>query len=322
VLDAPPPVDRTARFPRLGSVPAYAAAVVVTVVAILSQYFVPQSVPGAVPIYSNFFGDLFVVYGVPILAFALLVGARPLAGYVENMGRAVVQGLAWFGALSILTIGVVVGLVIVYLALDPSALQLLNNTTPPIANARSDVWFWVAFSFVVGVIEETIFRGWIFGYTLVKDPNRWVLHATWTSALFAAVHLYYATTYGIATPLIAPDLFFLGFAFAATMRASGGNVLVVGILHGMYDAISFYSLVNDTGAVALHYLAILIGVTVAVVLYLRSRPAALAPPPTVWRAAPPADPYALLAPPQWVPPPPPAPPAPPSAPPSSPDPGG
>jgi membrane protease YdiL (CAAX protease family) len=322
VLDTPPPVDHSARFPRLGSVPAYAAAVVVTVVAILSQYILPQSVPATVPVYSNFFGDLFVVYGVPILAFALLVGGRPLAGYVENTGRAVVQGLAWFGALSVLTIIVLIGLVVVYLAVDPSALHLLNNTTPVVQNAESDVWFWVVFSFVVGLIEETIFRGWIFGYTLVKDPSRWVVHATWTSALFAAVHLYYATTYGAATPLVVPDLFFLGFAFAAGMRASGGNVIVIGLLHGMYDAISFYSLVNDNGAIALHYVAILIGAAIAVFLYVQSRPAAPAPPPCAGGPpAPPADPYAILPPPVAGPYPLPPPP-PPVAPPPTPGPGG
>jgi membrane protease YdiL (CAAX protease family) len=313
VLEALPAVGATATSRRLGSIPAYAAATVITVLAILSQYAVPEAVPALRGLYGSFFGDLFVVYGIPILAFAVLVGGRPLAGFVENMGRAVVQGLAWYGALSILAFLVVVALTIVYLIVDPTALNALSNTTPVIQSAQGDPWFWVVFSFVIGLIEEVIFRGWIFGFWLVKDPNRWVLHATWTSALFAGVHLYYGQTYGLAAPLIFPSLFFLGFAFAAAMRASGGNVMVVAILHGANDAVAFYSLVSQNGALAVHYGIILIGALVGLILYLRARPTPA--PPTAWGgwSAPPpagyrpADPYSVLPPPGWVPgPPPPA----------------
>jgi membrane protease YdiL (CAAX protease family) len=320
VFEALPPAGATDRSYRLGSPLAYGVSVVVTVFAILSQYFLPELVPGVLPVYANFFGDLFVVYGIPILTFAVLVGARPLAGFVENTGRAVVQGLAWYGTLSLLTIVVTIVLTIVYLVLDPSALNLLNNTTPVIQAASGDPWFWVVFSFVIGLIEELIFRGWIFGYWLRKDPSRWVWHAGWTSALFAGVHLYYGQTYGAAAPLIFPSLFLLGFAFAATMRASGGNVLIVGILHGANDAIAFYSLISNDQALAWHYGIVLIGAAVALSLYLWHRTPTPAPP--VPLRGPPypshaANPYALFppaspyeAPPGWPLPPPPPPPPP------------
>jgi membrane protease YdiL (CAAX protease family) len=325
VLEALPAAGASATSRRFGSIPAYAVATAVTVVAILSQYFVPEAVPGLDPVYGSFFGDLFVVYGIPILAFAILVGGRPLAGFVDNTGRAVVQGLAWYGTLSLLALVVVIGLTIVYLIVDPSALNLLTNTTPVIQSAEGDPWFWVVFSFIIGLVEELIFRGWIFGYWLVRDPNRWAIHATWTSVLFAGVHLYYGQTYGAAAPLVFPSLFLLGFAFAATMRASGGNVMIVGILHGANDAVAFYSLVSENGALAIHYGIILIGALIGLILYLSSRPATVAPP--MWGSGPPtpgyrpSDPYAVLPPPGWVPAPPPPPAVPPPPVPPAPPPG-
>ncbi|HXQ95239.1 MAG TPA: type II CAAX endopeptidase family protein [Thermoplasmata archaeon] len=320
VLEALPAAGASAAGRRLGSVPAYAAATVITVAAILSQYVLPDAVPALRGVYGSFFGDLFIVYGIPILAFALLVGGRPLAGFADNTGRAVVQGVAWYGALSVLAFVVVLALTIVYVIVDPSALNALSKTTPVIQSAEADPWFWVVFSFVIGLVEEVIFRGWIFGYWLVKDPNRWALHATWTSGVFAGVHLYYGQTYGLAAPLVFPSLFLLGFAFAAAMRASGGNVLVVAILHGVNDAVAFYSLVSANGALALHYGLILVGALVGLILYIRSRPAST--PPTPWGGQPPVayrptNPYALLPPPEWIPAPPP-PTAPPPAPPPPP----
>jgi membrane protease YdiL (CAAX protease family) len=302
VLDALPPAGATDRGYRLGSPLAYGVCVVVTVFAILSQYFLPEAIPALQPIYGNFFGDLFVVYGVPILAFAALVGARPIAGFVENTGTAVVQGLAWYGVLSLVAIVVTIALTIAYLVVDPAALKLLNNTTPVIQAASGDPWFWVVFSFVIGLVEELIFRGWIFGYWLRKDPGRWLWHAGWTSALFAGVHLYYGQTYGAAAPLIFPSLFLLGFAFAATMRASGGNILIVGILHGANDAIAFYSLISNDQALAWHYGIVLIGAAVALSLYLWRRPS---PPPAPASPGPfggapppyrPANPYSVFPP--------------------------
>jgi membrane protease YdiL (CAAX protease family) len=308
VLDALPTPGASADSHRLGSPLAYAIAVVGTVFAVLSQYFLPDAIPALRPLYENFVGDLFVAYGVPILLFAVLVGGRPLAGFVENSGRAVVQGLAWYGTLSLLALVLVIAMSIVYVIVDPAALKLLSKTTPVIQAAARDPWFWIVFSFVIGLVEEVIFRGWIFGYWLVKDPSRWAWHAGWTSALFAGVHLYYGQTYGVAAPLIFPSLFFLGFAFAAAMRASGGNVLVVGVLHGTNDAVAFYSLVSSNQALALHYGIVLLGTVIAVVLFLRSRGPARAP--TVGTGHfpfPGGNPYAMFPPPPSpaVPPPPP-----------------
>jgi len=263
----------------------YVAGVVVTVLAIYSQYFVPPLLPGSLVLYGNLPGDLFVVYGIPILAFALLVGSAPLRDWSHRMAVAVREGFAWYGALLLLALLVLLVLAIVYAALDPSALQLLSRPNPALEQAAGNPWFFVGFSFAVGAFEETIFRGWIFGYWRDR-PGSWVVPALWTSALFAGVHLYYATTYGLAAPLIFPQLFFAGLAFAATYRYSGGNLVMPALLHGAQDACAYLTLVSATGTVvgvALHYGIVVLGGVLFLVLWVRrhDRPAApVAAPPT------------------------------------------
>lgn len=252
------------------SVGRYALAVGITVLAIVSQYFVPQTWAPAGALYDNLPGDLFVVYGVPILAFAVLVGAGPLRGWGRQLGTAAVQGLRWYGALSLLALALTVVLIVIYEAVDPGALQLLNRPNPALTQAAGNPWFWVGFSFVVGAFEETIFRGWIFGYWQTRSVG-WVGPALGSSALFAGVHLYYGTTYGAAAPLIFPSLFLIGIAFAATYRASGGNLVVVAVLHGAYDASAFVeAFLNPTGGLLFRYVPVLVGGAIALAYYLRT----------------------------------------------------
>jgi membrane protease YdiL (CAAX protease family) len=243
---------------------------VITVVAILSQYFVPQTLPATLVLYGNLPGDVFVVYGIPVIAFAFLVGAGPLRNWKSRMELAAVEGLGWYGVLSLLAIVVLVVLAIIYEIFDPSALQLLSRPNPALTQAQSDPWFWVGFSFVVGAFEETIFRGWIFGFWRNRSAT-WVSPAIWTSAIFAGVHLYYSQTYGPASPLIFPSLFLAGFAFAATYQASGGNLVIVALLHGANDATAFLTLVNYDAGIALHYLLILGGAIVGLVWFVSEK---------------------------------------------------
>jgi membrane protease YdiL (CAAX protease family) len=289
-----------ATLSRSGSLPApddlarYAVGVAITVFVILSQYFLPQTFPALDALYGNLLGDLFIVYGIPVLAFAFLIGSGPLRRWAANLGTATLEGLRWLGLTSLLALLLVIGLEVIYAFIDPGALQLLERTNPALQQAASNPWFFIGLSFVVGAFEETIFRGWIFGYWLHRPKASWVVAATWTSILFAGVHLYYGTTYGAAYPILFVPLFFLGFSFAATVRYSGGNLVVVALLHGSYDAISFYSLVNSNVADALHVLLIVVGLIVALVLYLHSRSRRLSPsePSVPGTLTPPEDPYA------------------------------
>ena len=273
----PPPAWGGAGAPASASRARYWTGVAVTVVAILSQYFVPELLPAARLLYGNLPGDLLVVYGVPIAAFALLVGGAPLRDAFRRLGRATAEGLSWYGTLSLAALLLLVGLVVVYQLLDPSALALLQRTNPALEEAAGDPWLFVALSFLVGACEETIFRGWIFGYWR-DQPGGWLGPAAWTSAVFAGVHLYYGLTYGAASPLIFPGLFLTGFAFAATYRYSGGNLAVVALLHGENDASAYLTLPLGAIGYAIHYAVILAGAVLALALYLR-RTDAPAPPP-------------------------------------------
>ncbi len=237
----------------------------ITVVAILSQYFVPETWPPALALYGNLAGDLAVVYGIPIVAFAVLVGAGPLRAWADRTGRAAWEGLKWYGGLSVLAIVVTLALAVIYERFDPGALALLDRPNPVVTAAAGNPWFWVGFSFVVGGIEETIFRGWIYGFWHGRVGNFWG-PAVGSSVLFAAVHLYYGTTYGAASPLIFPTLFFLGLAFAVTYERSGGNLLVVALLHGAYDASAFYyAFISQPVGLLFRYLPVLAGVVVLLV---------------------------------------------------------
>jgi len=261
---------------------AYFAAVGITVLAILSQYFLPQLVPAVRPVYATLATGLLVVYGIPILAFVLLVGFGPLRRFFSNPGSAIVEGLRWYGAMSILGLLAAFTIVAVLAAVDPSAVSQLSKLSPPLVAAESDPWFWVGFSFVIGIIEETIFRGWIFGYWLLRSPSQWFVHAVWTSLLFASMHLYYGNTYGFASGVAFAELFFAGLGFALAVRYSRGNILVVGLLHGAHDALTFSTLVWKPYGIELYYLLILAGAFIFLVVFIRQRQTAQRGPMTPW----------------------------------------
>ncbi len=250
-----------------GGVARYALAVLLTAAAVLSQYVLPQHVPALRPLYSALAGDLLVVYGIPIAAFATLVGTGPISRFFANPGKASVEGLRWYGLFSLLSLIVTVVLVVVYLAVDPSALQRLTAPNPDIQAAEGDPWFWVGFSFVIGLVEETIFRGWLFGFWVARRSPSWFLHAVWTSVLFAGLHLYYATTYGPALGVIFPTLVLLGLAFAVAYRYSGGNLLVIGLLHGAYDSAAFLYLVSPSSGDLFRFGLVAVGLAVAWAVY-------------------------------------------------------
>ena len=299
--------------PRPAPVGRYLAALLITVAAILSQYVVPGAIPALAPIYGSLLTGLLIVYGIPIVAFGLLVGAAPLRRFAASMGTASVEGLRWYALLSVLAL-IVTALVLVFLSvLDPAAVHALTRTNPDVVQAESDPWFWVAFSFAIGAIEETIFRGWIFGYWLSRGTSDWFRVAFASSALFAGVHLYYGVSYGVASVAIYPTLFLIGLSFAIVYRYSGGNLVVVALLHGANDSAAFFTILSPDGALAIHYGIILIGLILAMVVYIRSRDMPTPPSMPMWPAAgatlPRAAPY-LPGSFGWPPPPPPPPPPP------------
>lgn len=244
----------------------YGLGVFVAVAAVVSQYFVPDLVPALYPVYHNLAADMFLVYGVPILAFVLLVGLDPLRGWRRQMRVATFEGLGWYGGLSLLALGVAIGIAILYAIFDPKALELLSRPNPALSSAEHNPWLYVGLSFLVGVSEEVIFRGWIFG-TWWRRTGSWFVPALGSSAIFAGVHLYYGITYGPAAPFFYVPLFLLGFAFAATYRAANGNLVVPVVLHGVNDAIAFLTIVSGTVALAAHY-GLIVGASAVGLAYL------------------------------------------------------
>jgi membrane protease YdiL (CAAX protease family) len=258
----------------------YVAAVAITIVAVVSQYFLPQSVPALRPVYGTLVGDLAVVYGIPIVACLALVGPEPVRHWRVRMRGAAISGLSWYGVVTIIAIAVVATLTAVYEAIDPSALTFLTRENPQLVAAAANPWFYVGLSFLVGACEETIFRGWIFGYWRGRTPG-WVAPAVASSLVFAGVHLYYGFTYGPASPLVYVTLFALGMAFAQTYRQTGGNLVVVALLHGVNDATAFLTLVIGVWGIVLHYGVVALGLGVALVVHLQQSGKVVpgAPPP-------------------------------------------
>ncbi len=263
----------------------------IAVGAVVSQYLVDPAWPGVRLVYGTLVGDLAVVYLVPIVAFAVLVGIDPLRDWARRMGPSTGIGLGWFGGLSLLAFVLAVALLIVYAVVDPAALKALGRENPALKSAAGDPWLYVGLSFLVGACEEVIFRGWFFG-SWSRRTNTWLGPAIVTSAVFAGVHLYYGLTYGVVSPLYYQQLFLLGFAFAATYHSSGGNLAVPATLHGLNDATSFLSLVSLDAGVAAHY-ALLVGAAlVGLVYYLARRPErpSAGAPPTLAPWFPPSPP--------------------------------
>ena len=254
--------------PPPASLARYFLGVAITVLAVLSQYFVPSLLPASLVLYGNLPGDVFVVYGIPVISFVLLVGLAPLRDAFRRMGSAAWHGLRFYGLLTLLGLLVVLVLTILYEVIDPAALSLLNKPNPALTQAEGSPWFFVGFSFVVGAFEETIFRGFLFGYWRDRS-GPWTVPAVWTSVVFAGVHLYYGTTYGAAAPLIFPSLFLLGFAFAATYRYSRGNLVVPAALHGAHDAAAFLTLISEVWGLIALYSVVLLGALIGLIHYLR-----------------------------------------------------
>lgn len=276
-------------MPSVRATSRYGLGVAVLVSAIVSQYFLPAELPALGPLYHSLAGGVALVYVVPVVAFALLVGPGPLRHWRTQPARSAALGLGWYGSLSLLALLVTAVLAVVLSLIDPSALGLLRRENPALRAAASDPWFYVGFSFVIGAFEEVLFRGWVFGFW-VRDGGDWLLPAVLSSGLFAAVHLYYGTTYGAASLLVFPTLFLVGFAFAATYQRSGGNLLVPSLLHGANDATAFLTLVSLTSAEALHWGIVLVGALVALLLFVL-RPAVLRPAgPTLLPPGPPLPP--------------------------------
>lgn len=214
----------------------------------------------------------FCVYGISIAVIAPLYGGSILRKAFRNTRIALRVGLGFFGVFTLVGTGASIVIVAILLDLDPTALKLLQRPVPVLHVPSELAWIMVwASLLVIGPCEEFLFRGFVFGGLLsLFGVRHWLILAVLSSVLFAAVHLYYALTYHIASLVPFVDIVAIGMAFAITYYLSGGNLLIPALIHGVYDATGFMAAaVSPQAGWQLRGMLILIGIIAAVMMVRR-----------------------------------------------------
>jgi membrane protease YdiL (CAAX protease family) len=255
------------RAGRRASKMLYAAGLIAVFVCVYSQYLAQ---------YLEFhFGLLWgtlIVYALPAVIVTLLWGTAIIKRFFKNTYSATKYGLGFFGAFTALGIFVGVAILLVLLLFNPNTINLLNRPNPALNVSHQLAWIMVPYSIlIVGPAEEYLFRGFMYGALLEAfDDHHWLTLAFASSVLFGAVHLYYATTYGVASLILFTDLITFGMAMSLTYYFSKGNLLVPSLIHGAYDATGFIGVaVSVDLGLRLREFMILIGVIVGLVLLIQ-----------------------------------------------------
>lgn len=237
---------------------SYLLGVLVIFASSYSQYFIPGI---------GLIGGAFLVYGISIVVIASIYGKPILRKAFRHTRGALKFGLGFLGVFTVASIAASLLVVFLLLKVDPTALNLLQKPVPVLHVSQEFAWVMVWVSLiVVGPCEEFIFRGFLFGGLLALFGTRhWLLFALLSSILFAAVHLYYVVTYGIASSIPLLDIVAIGMALAITYYHSGGNLLVPALIHGVYDATGFMAVaVSPQVGFQLRGMLLLVGVIAAV----------------------------------------------------------
>jgi len=266
----------------------YLIGVVVIFLSVYSQYFIH---------YGSITGYL-VVYGIPVLVVSLLFGKQLLHRAGKNNKDAAKFCLGLFGVLTVLSLFLSIIALAIIVHFDPHAVNLLNKPNP-VLNVPSNVaWVMIPVSIlVVGPAEEYLFRGFIYGGLLSISKGRyWIPLAAVSSVMFASVHVYYALTFGIASTLPFIDLITFGLAMSITYYWSGGNIMILALIHGVYDATDFLGVATTTQiGQAAQLVMIFVGIGFAAVylpkkITMRQTPNPQIPPETTPETQPPPNP--------------------------------
>jgi membrane protease YdiL (CAAX protease family) len=241
----------------------------VGLLVILASAYSQYAIPGL-----NLITGTLVVYGIPILATALIWGKTIISKALNHTYNALKYGLGYFGAFTVL--GIITGTLIFLLlqVFDPSAINLLHRPNPVLQVSPEQAWLMTGLSFLlVGPSEEYLFRGFVFGGLLSFFKNKhWLSLALISSILFAGVHPYYALVYGATSLIQFTDLITFGMAMAATYYISGGNIIVPAMIHGAYDATGFIGVATSMNVGAqLREAMILISAIIAVIVFTQRR---------------------------------------------------
>jgi membrane protease YdiL (CAAX protease family) len=245
----------------------YLLGLIIIFASVYSQYFSEY-----LGVHLGLIRGAFIVYGVPILTVTLLWGTTLIRRFFSSSYSALKFGLGFFGAFTVL--GIILSAVILYVLMlfYPDTTNLLNKPNPVLNVSREVAWIMVGFSLlVIGPAEEYIFRGFLFGALLeIFRGHHWLTVAFASSLLFAAVHLYYAATYGLASLIQFTVLITFGMAMAATYYVSGGNLFIPSLIHGAYDATGYIGVAVslDVGTRLREYM-ILAGVAVGCMILIQ-----------------------------------------------------
>ena len=246
-----------------------ATHLLISVLVIFSCVYLSYIIPGL-----NFVSRELIIYGIPILVTGLIWGKPIIKKAFNQTLKAVKFGISYFGTLMALAIVVGIFIISFLSVFSPSSVTLLQKPNPRLQVTPGIAWLMVGFSLlVVGPVEEYLFRGFVFGglLSVFKDRN-WLSIALVSSILFAAAHLYYATTYELASLVAYAGLISFGMAMAATYYVSGGNLIVPALIHGTWDAIAFVGVATSTTVSdQLQGLMILIGIIVAIAVFAQQR---------------------------------------------------
>lgn len=216
--------------------------------------------------------SVLLVYGIPTIVISLLWGSEIIRGAFRNTFTALKYGLGLFGAFTVLGILIATIILLVLIAIEPSALDLLQTPNPALRIESEFAWIMVLFSvLVIGPVEEYIFTGFIYGglLRLFKD-HHWLGLAVISSIMFSVVHLYYAFAYELISLILFSNLMTFSMAMAATYYFSGGNLFIPALIHGAYDAMGFISVATSLSVgILLRGSFILLSIIVALFLFLQ-----------------------------------------------------
>jgi len=189
-----------------------------------------------------------VVYGIPTAVALTFFGREILKHAAKNNRTAAKLGLGLFGILTVAGTIIAVVVLLIIVQFNPGVQNLLNKPNPVLNVPPAEAWVLIVVSFlVVGPAEEFLFRGFMFGglLSIFKGKN-WLALAFVSSLMFAAVHVYYAVTYEAASVVAFILLASFGFAMCIAYYWSDGNLLVLAMIHGAYDATGFLGVATTT----------------------------------------------------------------------------
>lgn len=238
----------------------YALGLVVIVFFVYSQYLF------------NITGLLYgviLVYFLPSIVVLLITGRRILVKAGANFKKAIKYGFGYFGIFSAAGIGLAILLLALLFAFDPQVGEILNRPNPLLEVSPNVAWLMILFSFViVGPFEEFLFRGFVFGELSEILKNRhWIISALIASIIFAMLHLYYLIIYGIASIIQLSQIVMFGLGMSGAYYKSKGNLVVLALIHGAFDATSYLILAipnNIFIGIGLKFALILVSVFVGI----------------------------------------------------------